>query len=983
MVLALYSLYDEAVVRRPWKQFQEEFARLELQVAESNFNQSVSKYQGAGTNDKIAKLKLELEQAVTDKESKEFKDIQELLDALLIDQSDKVMSVKFDKSVLDALYYEWKHALLTGHPAEEPEKKYKDLEKLIAEKNQELAKVDAKVAALQKKIATYEDKITKIEEQIASLEKPLVEAQTKIDNINLRPIEIKQVVVEDLGVQGNIYWNRVDRCETCHVGTNKPGLEDVVKAFNLRVVKDDKAVAEAVAKDPKLRGWVISEKQKTHYQIMYGTHPKKDVLFASHPVEKFGCTGCHGGEGRAVNIKGLAFLKDGESEHHTDASHDEHVDSTSGYVAGAFGHKDYAHATHHHGIEAMLRGEQSESACLSCHKGQLNVPEAAKLTKGLQLFADLGCHGCHLVEGYEDMYKTGPELNKVASKVDKTWLVDWIKNPKNYQPNSRMPMFMLTDEESVAVASYLLAKSQKYEPVHNYSGAGNAENGQKLFNEIGCRGCHSADSDAKTYAVRSKAPNLSRLSSKVQSANWVYDWIMNPKNYSEHSRMPSLRLTQTEAADITAYLMSQNQNYKVEIQKRSKDLAALINPADKNKVELGKKVMTNRGCYSCHNIDGFDGMDRIGPQLTAEALKETIEFDFGDALKPGFEFKDEFGNTVFVGHEHERLGEKTSSILAKVKTPGDIKHKTNLVETWQAWVRNKLRYPLTIYKHTRAELKMPSFNLSEDELDSLVAFLKAMTNKKIPAEFNASAKSHMKDVIAGQRLVAQYNCQGCHSIWNFGGDITAVIDQNKGAKLTQYYPPSLEHVGIKIRPEWLTEYLKAPTPYRPMLQTRMPTFGFSNEELNTLVHYFAGMSKVKTNLTDTNYQLSHANIEAAKHLAAPDAYNCFSCHLMNGKTPGDNPDTWAPDWAKMTKRLQYEFITEWIKSPVKYQKFAVMPGFLTSDDEAHPDYLNGKADAQLKALRDYVLSIGTTRTIVPSTVPAASNATVGSQVAPQ
>ena len=97
---------------------------------------------------------------------------------------------------------------------------------------------------------------------------------------------------------------------------------------------------------------------------------------------------------------------------------------------------------------------------------------------------------------------------------------------------------------------------------------------------------------------------------------------------------------------------------------------------------------------------------------------------------------------------------------------------------------------------------------------------------------------------------------------------------------------------------------------------------------------------------------------AAKVIAGPEAYNCFSCHLLNGKAPGEDRTNWAPDWRNMKARLQYDFIPKWIKNPAKYQKFAVMPGFLKTDDEAHPDYVDGKAEKQLEILRDFILSEG-------------------------
>ena len=55
--------------------------------------------------------------------------------------------------------------------------------------------------------------------------------------------------------------------------------------------------------------------------------------------------------------------------------------------------------------------------------------------------------------------------------------------------------------------------------------------------------------------LKRQGPNLIGLGSKT-SAKWLYEWIKNPQNYWEHTRMPNLRLSNQEAKDITAYLMS-------------------------------------------------------------------------------------------------------------------------------------------------------------------------------------------------------------------------------------------------------------------------------------------------------------------------------------------------------------------------------------------------------------------------------------------
>lgn len=926
ILISLYALVDEAVVRRPWKHFQQESNQLEMQLAEKEYQDILLKYKTDKTDEQIQKLELELENAVVAKESDKFEKLTDTLAKLQIKYDDDELEIKFNKSILDNYYYEYKHALQTGHDYEVKKKRYFDLEKKIKDAQEKLKTSEMELKSYKDKIAVYDHKIADIDKKIEELKLPIEQALQKIKNISLRQNEIQQIVVANYGIQGNIYWGRVDRCQTCHTGVDKDGLEDVVKAYQLQVVPDEKAHAEAVKKDPTRKSFYVTESQKKYLQTMYGTHPKRAELFGKHPIATFGCTSCHGGDGRALNIKGEVF-----------------------------GHEDKAHATHHHAIEPLLRGKQMESNCLGCHNGQINVPGAPTLTKGISLFVDLGCNGCHLIKGYENLHKIGPNLNKVASKVKKEWIVDWIKNPKEYMPNSRMPHFNLKDDEVVAVASFLLSNSRNFEHKLKHSlVSGNAENGKKLFGTIGCQGCHSADDSQETFSVRSRASNLSRLAAKITSAEWVYDWIKEPNNYSPHARMPSLRLTDQEAADITAYLMALSPDYENKIASRSAALAHQVDLENEKLIASGKKIIENRGCYACHDIKGFEGFDKIGPELTALALKENFEFDFGDAMAEHTTFKDEFGSLVTVTHHPETAGQPASELN---KTEGNNRH-SNLVESWQAWVRNKLRYPTTIFKHERAELKMPNFNLSDDELDSLLSFLRGLQKKEIPLAFDSSSQPFMKDVIAGQRVVAQYNCQGCHSISGFGAEINAHIAKNVGADTPQFYPPSLEHVGEKIRTEWLHRFLKNPTVYRPALTVRMPSFSVDEKEINTLIRYFAGLSKVNYQLTVPEYTLSAENIEVAKTISGPEAYNCFSCHLLHGKAPGEDKTNWAPDFANMKERVQHDFFVKWIKNPAAYQKFAVMPGFLNSDAEAHPDYLGGKADKQLEALRDYILYQG-------------------------
>ena len=72
---------------------------------------------------------------------------------------------------------------------------------------------------------------------------------------------------------------------------------------------------------------------------------------------------------------------------------------------------------------------------------------ASTVAHGQKLFQTMGCPGCHLAQGYEQQAKVAPDLRRVASKVDPSWLVEWIKAPKEYWPATKMPNFLFSWEE--------------------------------------------------------------------------------------------------------------------------------------------------------------------------------------------------------------------------------------------------------------------------------------------------------------------------------------------------------------------------------------------------------------------------------------------------------------------------------------------------------------------------------------------------------
>lgn len=80
--------------------------------------------------------------------------------------------------------------------------------------------------------------------------------------------------------------------------------------------------------------------------------------------------------------------------------------------------------------------------------------------KGKIIYSQSLCSICHSANGrggaYRDMY--APDLSAVGSKVQRRWLEEWLRNPKDYFKNTRMPRYRFTGEEIQSLVEYLTAE---------------------------------------------------------------------------------------------------------------------------------------------------------------------------------------------------------------------------------------------------------------------------------------------------------------------------------------------------------------------------------------------------------------------------------------------------------------------------------------------------------------------------------------------
>ena len=1049
-----WAVYDEIVPRRPWKDYQREFFKLEESHLKADRDRAQKRLEAPETKKQVDALHAELK-AATDaisgnaEQRKEYDAAVKADDDARVKEAEGKLYLGFVKSRQDAVYYKLREARHESDAREETklQAEFDKLQKEIDEKN---GIYQAAIAHHQQTTAAKLAFVKRRDDAQAKLdviEKPILDIDKRLEafsGLGKFP-QMEQYWIKDL--KNSWGSETVDRCQNCHVAVNKGGYSapwEVLEAKKAQLPEADMkaqfaldtevidayqkihdAICEDVPAEPAAvpfggytppaepspvdpaqatecrsrdvwekwvdlaeaycgpnarwlaktkvvlkdsKGAVLAEKKaewtghasnpallaqeeekhpekpidervasacsdkdtvaafdealKTNpYDVkpVFRTHPHRwDLLVKEHNPETFGCTTCHGGEG--AQTKGVMHRKfrHGEDDHDWNDPLTDEVTVMGKKYKGAF----------------------MQSKCDKCHNQEYTLAEAPLLSKGKKLFTDVGCWGCHPIEGYNDLPKRGPELRTIASKTTQGWLHTWISYPKGWRPGTRMPNFWpgavdalavphpegmddkqvlaaqqkLREQEVSAIVAYLWTNSEKAPLLAATAPKGDAAKGKETFESVGCKGCHVTEKGSTARRSegspeRDYAPNLWDIADKAKP-EWIYSWVKNPKAMWPETKMPDLRLSDTEAANVTAYLLTlkSDQSYpepKYGAGERER-LAA-----------EGKTLIAKYGCFGCHNIKGFENSQKIGTELTEHGIKAKELLDFGD-----------------VQYFTE-----------------DPKHR----QTYANWVWEKLHVP-RIFAYERVETKMPQFDFTDDEALSILTFLKGQTGEHPEPQYLAAQTEQQQAVFRGERLVFWNGCRNCHVVEKRGGKIR---DQYNDDTMT-FAPPVLTGEGAKVQPHWLFGFLKGPFPLRPWLSVRMPTFHFTDADATDVVHYFAASSnKSFPYLTAEAPALTGDKLKETEALFKE--LQCTNCHVVGSLRPGQDPGSAAPNFLMAKERLRPDWIPLWLKNPQALLDGTRMPSFWDFSDEQHPvapsKAFNGDAKAQIEALTDFLMHL--------------------------
>lgn len=299
-----------------------------------------------------------------------------------------------------------------------------------------------------------------------------------------------------------------------------------------------------------------------------------DPLFAEHPriphePREFGCTTCHGGEGRATTAA---------------AAHGERGD----------------------GVEAILARPYFDAGCGACHTG-LRTPSEPLAAIGEQRYREYDCKACH--EGARSLDGVG--LRPIAS--------DWHDRHVG-KITDGIAFAPLDDADVPAVSEYL----------RTFVGAPGLLAGKRLAAQRGCRGCHRVNGvggddgpDLTDVALRPPERLPPAKSKGLGLAAWHKVHLAEPRWAVTDSLMPKLGFDDAQAGSLTAYVLSL----------RPRALPEALVPRDRLLTgRLGERDFATDGasiygafCAACHGLKGEgreseDGLGNVPSLANADFL---------------------------------------------------------------------------------------------------------------------------------------------------------------------------------------------------------------------------------------------------------------------------------------------------------------------------------------------------------------------------
>jgi hypothetical protein len=852
-----WALWDEAFGQRPWKAYQQEWQKRYLALLKDTRSKSAQSEKEVARSPEYQQLEQAYKEA-----SDAAKTRRDELQKRITDLNARILAVQSvftdRRAYANALNYETETDTSASGKKSKQEKLDNYKKKKSTVEYPDGHREQYTFPVLEEKYNELRDERTKLSAELGDVLKPVTEASTKMSQyvtdhmVDLTPTQIdglrkKTSEWDPKIVQINVAEaNIVDRCESCHMGAREP----------LKLT--------AASLTPK------GSRRPDEYAQAFVSHPEPDLL-KIHDPEKFGCSPCHQGNGRATTSV------------------------------------EKAHGNYEHWLWPLFPKQNAEAGCQTCHAADMVLTtgetEWNVINSGKDLFRQRGCNGCHRYEGYDkepedltgigqqlklfeqqkidnqkeaaalmkqadtaqsneeanrlneqavalrvgnskldgriqqldfqshslmqDMKKIGPNLKDIRLKLNRNWIPVWLKKPTDFRPTTKMPNFRLTDHQIQAISAYVWQSGLTDLPPKQK--LGNADHGKELFETRGCLACHSigegSQMEGGTFAA-----NLTRVGEKA-NYDYLVRWIHNarertrpycpyekkdigPEDYAKHNLPYRFDLQHSQCPNDGHELQVQNMTVMPSLRLSvpdAQDIASYL-------------IMQKKQEPAAYADASF----MEDPKLKEEGKKWIRHYGCAGCHEiSGFEDEGRIGTdlTVEGSKPIERLdfalftetAQRGGKKSEPISDPEDLARLPEgpAKESWydhKGFFEHKLAEP-NIYdkgkiKSEEEKLRMPNVHLDKDQVRALTTFLLGSEESSLPESYKYRPPDARRDIQDGWWIVKKYNCMGCHQF--IPGQPTILMGMPKYQEAQEQLPPKLLTEGARVDPEWLRRFLSNP-----------------------------------------------------------------------------------------------------------------------------------------------------------------------------
>ena len=359
-------------------------------------------------------------------------------------------------------------------------------------------------------------------------------------------------------------------------------------------------------------------------------------------------------------------------------------------------------------------------------KARAGLDDKTAIARGKQKLTDLGCLGCHRVDGKDEGF--GPDLSRVAEKAGPEWLYAWISDPAKYWPETNMPNLRVPEKDIQDLVAYLSTMKKGEAVIDSPPSPDSAliAQGFDLVRDTGCTGCHNIDKFALGYNApphdgigQKRVEELVFGNTRIDHtlADWLQLKVKNPRAFNTEeipTLMPKFGFSEEESKDLLTFLLSIRKRENIPAEYK-KPLADPQSPA-----VAGALLIEENNCLGCHKIGTQGGT--VGPDLSFQ----------GERINP-------------------------------------------------EWMTNFLMHPRKIRPINIEPTRMPTFGFNEKEASQLTAYFADASKVSFPYYQPEKVTLSNEDMEKAWKTYFQtFSCQSCHA-WNTRGGIVGP-DQSDLAK---------------------------------------------------------------------------------------------------------------------------------------------------------------------------------------------------------